>query len=157
MIGNHKLFARWTVAATIVAVPLLLGGFVSKPAAPKPVEVTIIGADYAFVGVPERMRAGQALLSFKNTGKVRHELVIARLAPGTTPEQIVEKLKNGATPRQVINAGGLLFADAGQTSPLQLSLHLARGEQYMLYCNFQDSLTAPRHWALGMYSAFIVK
>lgn len=156
MVEGNPIF-RGIVGAGLVVAPLLLGGFASKPAVLKPVEIAVIGADYAFVGVPQRIRAGQALLSFKNAGKVRHELVIARLAPGTTPDQIVEKLKNGALPRQVINAGGLLFANAGETSPIQLSVKLARGEQYMVYCNFQDTLNAPRHWALGMYSGFSVK
>ena len=155
--GEGTPIFRRIVAAGFVVAPLLLGAFAQKPAVSKPVQITVVGADYAFIGVPQRIRAGQALLSFKNAGKVRHELVIAKLAPGTTPDQIVEKLRKGALPRQVVNAGGLLFADAGETSPIQLALHLVRGEQYMLYCNFQDTLTAPRHWALGMYSGFSVK
>ncbi len=152
-----KLVFRALLIAGLVVAPLLLGGFAAKPLTSKPVEVTVTGIDYAFVGVPPQMRAGQAVLSFRNAGKVRHELVVARLAPGTTPEQIVEKLKKGALPRDVIIAGGLLFANAGESSPVRLSLRLERGEKYMIYCNFQDTLTAPRHWALGMYSGFSVK
>lgn len=136
--------------------PFFLGAFVTSSGG-KPVELEITGADYAFIGVPQKVRAGELVLSFKNIGKVRHELVVARLNPGTTPEQIVDKLKQGAAPRDVINAGGLLFANPGESSPVRLSVRVVRGENYMLYCNFQDSLTKPRHWALGMYSGFSVR
>lgn len=152
-----RLIFRGFVLSGLFIAPLIFGGFVTNPGGFKPVEIEVTGADYAFIGVPQRIRAGQLLMSFKNVGKVRHELVVARLGPDTTPEQIVEKLKNGALLRDVVKAGGLLFANAGESSPVGLSLKLVRGEHYMLYCNFQDSLSKPRHWALGMYSGFSVK
>lgn len=154
---GRQLIFRGMVGAAIGMAPLFLGGFARGPGPSKPAEITITGADYAFVGVPQQIKAGQALFSFKNAGKVRHELVIARLTPGTTPEQIVEKLKKGALTRDVIKVGGLLFADAGESNPIRLSLNLTRGEHYMVYCNYQDTLNAPRHWALGMYSGFSVR
>src|SRR6266542_6067508 len=69
-----KLVFRTLLIAGLGVAPLLLGGFAAKPLTSKPVEVTVTGIDYAFVGVPPQMRAGQAVLSFRNAGKVRHEI-----------------------------------------------------------------------------------
>ena len=48
---------------------------------------------------------------------------------------------------------GVLFAEPGQRSAAGLSTELLAGRTYSIRCIFRDSATAPRHQAMGMYSA----
>ena len=51
---------------------------------------------------------------------------------------------------------GVLFAEAGKSSPSALSTDLRADRTYAIICIFRDSAGKPRHHTVGMYSAIHV-
>lgn len=118
--------------------------------------VTVVGLDYAYQ-VPPAIPAGLTAFAFENQGKVRHEVVIARLRAGATLDSLVHSEPGPTRLRLVENIVGILIAEPG-TRPLgRLLVDLAPGQTYVLYCNFQDALDKPRHMAIGMVASILVK
>lgn len=118
-----------------------------------PPEIEIVGMDYAF-RVPSELPAGRTSFRFRNAGKHRHEFNIALLKPGVTVQQFMAAA-NAAKPLSGLIDGsvGVLFAKPGKRSAAGLSSDLIAGRTYVVRCIFRDTASAPRHEALGMYSA----
>ena len=121
-----------------------------------PKNVTVVGTDYAF-SVPAAMKAGLTSFHFRNDGKKTHEFNIFLLKPGVTIDQIVDSAKAGKPQSPMIEgAVGVLFAEPGSFAPAGLSTNLLPGRDYGILCIFRDSPSAPRHYAMGMYSVIHV-
>jgi hypothetical protein len=138
---------------TALLVGSLLGGPPSSPVQ----RVTISGGDYAFT-VPEGIRAGRTSFRFVNRGKVRHEVSIRLLKAGVTPQQFmaVWQQAEGRPARLVEAPVGILLAEPGATSSVTLGVTLLPDRDYMLICTRTDTLGAPEHVDMGMFSAIHV-
>ena len=118
-----------------------------------PPEVEVVGMDYAFT-IPSELPAGRTSFRFRNTGKQRHELNIALLKPGVTVQQFMTAANAGKPVADLVDGSvGVLFARPGTRSSAGLSTDLIAGRTYVVRCIIKDSASAPRHEAIGMYSA----
>ncbi len=119
-------------------------------------ETKVVGFEYAF-RVPAELPAGPRAFRFENRGKVRHELNISLLRPGVTIQQFIAAANDAKPLAPYIDVPvGVLFAEAGKSSPSALSTDLRAGRTYAIICIFRDSAGKPRHHKLGMYSAIHV-
>jgi len=129
---------------------------VSACTAAPPATVHVIANDYAFT-TPEEVRAGPVTFTLENRGAKLHELFIGLLRPGTTVAQITDAHQKGIGFRQLPDVyldgepGVALMAWPGKTSPARVTLDLARGRSYILFCQLRDSIGSPQHAALGMF------
>jgi hypothetical protein len=124
----------------------------------------VVGFDYAF-RAPTELPPGRTVFRFVNQGKVLHEFNVLLLAPGVTIEQL-NKIADPDRPRDaaalaslsgMIEATvGVLFAGPGQRSTATLATDLLPGRTYAIRCVAHDSVTAPPHFTLGMYSVLHV-
>ncbi len=137
----------------------LLGASIPTRGRPARTEITITGTDYAFIGVPEKLPAGQAFFAFKNAGKVRHELSIARLKTGFSADSAFAVLKRGPGPRNFVHGNAALIIGGPGQDPLRARVvfDLRKGETYIIICTLRDSPDAPPHSMLGMYATFRVE
>lgn len=118
--------------------------------------VRVVALDYAFQS-PDSVAAGSVAFEFENRGQRFHELMVGLLRPGVTASDIASAHQRGINFRQLTDAylaegvSGMLFAEAGELSPAQLVVPLARGKTYVLLCQLRDSLGKPQHVQLGMF------
>jgi hypothetical protein len=136
------------------AVILLCGG--STAAAAQTANVAVVGADYAFLQVPDTIAAGKTLFSFENRGTVKHELSVALLKPDVTLAQ-VSAAGMPAAQRLIERVVGILIARPGETSGGQLFADLQPGRTYLVVCSLKDAPEARPHSALGMITSFVVR
>jgi len=121
-----------------------------------PNDVEIVATDYAYQ-VPSYVHAGRVTFRFANHGKVRHELNISRLKKGVSMDEFLDSARADKTVKDLIEGPvGVLFAAPGGKSSAGLSLQLAPGERYAVFCIFKDSAGAKPHYDLGMYSVIDV-
>lgn len=119
--------------------------------------VTVAGTDYAFQ-VPDSLSGGRTAISFQNRGRVPHELVMGRLKPGITHDQVMERLRTGGDPQEFLDAMiGVLIAPPGQTSGGALLVDLVPGRTYAIVCQFRDGEGQPPHLMLGMHKSLAVR
>jgi hypothetical protein len=150
---EHGPRGRLVLPAALLFVLLLVG--VSGVRAQQIATVTVVGLDYAYQ-VPAILPAGLTAFAFENQGRVRHEVVIARLRKGATLDSLIHT-EPGPTRLRFLESVGILVAEPG-TRPLgRLLVELAPGQTYVLYCNFQDALDKPRHMTIGMVASIQVK
>ena len=134
----------------------LLGCEKQESAAP-PAEVEIVGADYAFA-VPAAIPEGRTTFRFRNNGKARHELNVARLKSGVSIDKYLATIRANETVQPLIEGPvGVLFAAPGAVSEAALTVDLAAGEKYAVICIFRDSAGAARHYDLGMFTTIAVE
>lgn len=148
---------------------------VTAPAATgsAPATATRIGlVDFGFGMLPMRLAAGQHLWEVVNDGQQLHELLVNRLAPGVTFEQVWAMLQAeaaaAATPAETIAAtaaaatsgpppfeviGGAAPMNPGQT--VWSALDLEAGEHFAI-CYIPDPASGAPHFALGMVMPFTV-
>ena len=115
--------------------------------------VTVSGTDYAFGALPA-IRPGLTAFGFENRGKVKHEMILARLKEGVTLKQVLDLAQSGADPDSLADAAGVLFAGPGQRSGGELLVQLTPGRTYAMVCTFRDAKDKPPHVALGMVTSF---
>lgn len=125
-------------------------------AASRPRELRITGTEYRFEA-PAVAAAGLTAVTFRNAGRVRHELILMRLKPGV-------KLKDLATPPPVAGPdplveGGtaILLADPGAASADRILVDLAPGATYALACTMRDAPGARPHYEMGMATTMRVQ
>lgn len=122
-----------------------------------PRQVEIKGVDYA-LQTPSQLPAGPTTFHFVNNGKVYHEMVIFILKRGVTIDQFVRAATEQKPLPPLTEAPvGILFAGPGKRSTTALTTELLPGRQYFVWCNLRDTVTAPRHIAMGMYSIINVR
>jgi hypothetical protein len=120
-----------------------------------PVQIDVVAADYAFRPLPGNIAAGPTVFTFRNEGKVQHEMGIVRLRDGVTADDLVKLLKDGGRRRDVVERSvGILIAGPGKAPDGKLLVDLIRGASYVVLCNLKDAPDAPGHTMLGMYQAF---
>ena len=145
---------KYLVGLGLAAIVSSAGARTDKPITH---EIEVVGSDYAFA-LPREVPAGLTTFHFRNSGKVYHEMVLFVLKPGVTIEQFV---RTAAEQKPVISLTeapvGILFGAPGQRSSTALTTELVAGRQYLIWCGFRDTATAPRHIAMGMYSPLTVK
>jgi hypothetical protein len=142
--------AAWVLFAVWVLVPIPLLGAE---------EVKIIGRDFSF-DTPAILGAGVTTFTFENPGQLRHEMIIVLLRPGVTEQQVREAHQAGiplTRQREQFWDGeilGILLAMPGQSSSGKLVVNLMRGRTYLILCQLEAPVGAPRHNILGMYATF---
>jgi hypothetical protein len=124
------------------------GGQVNPPG-----DITIRLSDYAFA-VSGSLSAGTHRLTLENVGPQPHEVVVAQLAPGKTPADIVKWEAGGLkTPPPIAHfLGGVSPMDANGTASFPLTLE--KGD-YVLICFVPDK-DGRSHAAHGMIQPFTV-
>ena len=149
---------RIACAITVVAM-FLLAAPVGRAQSDshEPVEIHVVGTDYAFLPLPATISSGKTLFSFENRGKVRHELSIALLRPGVSLQQVMQLAPGSGERTQLIErVVGILIARPGDTSGGQLLADLLPGRRYLVRCSLRDTPDAQPHHTLGMITAFDV-
>lgn len=120
-----------------------------------PRRVTIVGTDYAFVQLPDTLRAGPTAIGFENRGNVKHEMSVVRLRPGVSVQQVLERGPGAASSRVLADQLlGVLVARPGEASGGQLLVDLQPGRRYLVICTLRDAPDARQHMALGMIGSF---
>src|SRR3954469_18444319 len=111
-------FPKWPIAYVLLALPV---GNIHAQRGSRETRVDVKAADYALI-LPDTIRAGNNRRTFTNTGKMRHEMIIVRLALNVDPKAAVDTLHArglraffpGAVDFGVASSG--LFSAPGQKS-----------------------------------------
>lgn len=129
------------------------GAAVAEPEA----DIDVQLQEFAFVGLPEQISAGEHLLKITNTGDQPHLLYIATAPEGITMQQLMElmSMPEGATPPADVpfseadftSVGGLEIISSGETAWLPLDL---KPGTYFIACWVPDKDTGAPHAAMGM-------
>jgi hypothetical protein len=108
--------------------------------------VTITMTDYAF-GLSAPLTAGQHMIRVENQGPEPHEVILMKLAPGKSVEDVQTWLEDFWSPHPFSGAaGGVVIEDTGAEAYFEADL--TPGD-YALFCD----ISAPdgrRHWEHGM-------
>jgi hypothetical protein len=139
---------------TFVVVSACAGG-----ETPPPVErvIDVTGFEYAFQA-PDTVDPGAALVTFRNSGKITHELILLRLKKGASVSDLVEAHKRDETFRPFLDGNNaVLFGEPGDDSSIPLFVDFEPGRTYVLWCNFTDGEGKPQHSSLGMFKAIHVR
>lgn len=143
-------------ARPVVTLALSSAGLAACNPDPAPPSVVVVGSDYAFA-LPDTIAPGPTSFSLENTGRVEHEVAMARLKPGVTLAQAWEAMQAGGDADALLaETVGVLFAQPGRGSAGRLVVDLVPGSTYALMCFLQDSPNDPPHSALGMMASFAV-
>lgn len=157
--------------------PLTVTAPAASPAAPT-ASGTVELADFHFMGLPEQVPAGQQIWNVVNAGQQLHEIVIARLAPGVTYEQVesmfmappaaspaagmegtaMAGMEMEASPAAAMGAPFTAIAGVAPISPGMsnwIVADLTAGD-YFAICFIPDPATGAPHFALGMIQALTV-
>jgi len=119
--------------------------------------VQIQATDYAFLPLPD-IKAGQTLFSFLNTGTHPHEMYVARLIPGATPDDFLKATGDPAKRRELTGGAiGILIGMPGNSPDGRLLVSLQKGATYVIACNLRDKPDAPGHLTYGMITSFQAK
>lgn len=115
--------------------------------------VEVAGVEYAYAGLPTSLPAGTAL-TFRNDGAELHELIVARIADGTT-ESLEELLGMEAEGRDPVAeglveiiGGAPLIANPGEVA--EGSLLLEREGNYVALCFIPQGFVPSELEALGV-------
>ena len=141
---------------SLFAVALVLPLASYTRAGPDTRDVEVVALDYAFQ-LPAQLPAGRTTFHFVNKGKQRHELNIVLLKRGATLQQYIAAANAEQPVGPMTEATvGVLFAGPDSSSPSQLLTDLLPDRDYAVRCILRDTVTAPRHQALGMFSSIHV-
>ncbi|MEP6733013.1 MAG: hypothetical protein ABJE10_20390 [bacterium] len=127
-----------------------------------PTRVKVVAHEYAFES-PDSARAGLAAFEFENKGAKDHEMIVGLLRRDVSAADIVAAHQKGINLRQLHTAylegpiTGLLYALPGGRSPATLIVPLAAGRDYLLLCQFRDSIGAQPHVLFGMFRILHVR
>jgi mannose-6-phosphate isomerase-like protein (cupin superfamily)/DNA-binding beta-propeller fold protein YncE len=135
-----------------MTVPLTVTASSADVSEPK-ADVSVILTDFAFT-MPAQIKAGKQTWRVTNKGAQPHEIPIARLMPGKTPQDALRFLQapEGVPPFEYM--GGLQAIDSGRTG--WAGLDLPPGE-YIALCFVPDPASGKAHIELGMIGMFTVK
>jgi hypothetical protein len=117
--------------------------------------VEVEGNEYAF-SMPDQIEGGVVTLAVSNSGKQLHEYVIARLAPGKTPQGLLAFLRenpDGGPPEWVTFVGGVPLLSPGREIAVTRELEPAT---YVMLC-FQQAPDGKPHVEHGMVKSFEVE
>jgi len=157
--GNYVLLC---FIASADGVPHLAKGMV------KPIQVTATGqsgaqaprADASIVlkdfgfEMPAEVKAGKQTWEIKNAGPQLHEMVIFKLAPGKTMDDVGAFFQSPAGPPPFEAVGGMQALSVGKSAWLVLDLQPGN---YIALCNVPDPASGKAHAELGMIMPFTIK
>ena len=109
--------------------------------------------DYAFDIAPE-IGAGRHTIRIENAAAQPHEVVLMRLAPGKTPQDLLAWVQAQQGPPPAMPLGGTSFLSQGETN--QITADFEPGE-YVLLCFVPDAKDGRPHVAHGMVKQFTVR
>jgi hypothetical protein len=145
---SHSSVVAFVLCSTLVQPARAQTGGTAK-------QIDVVANDYAFTLLPAHISAGPTIFAFANQGKVRHEMSIARLKAGATPEEMVKAFREETRRRDFVERSvGILIAGPGKSPDGRLLVDLVRGSTYVLFCNLKDTPDSPGHTMLGMYTTF---
>lgn len=134
--------------------PLTVTAATGPPAAEPPANVTIAMSDHAYA-LSAPLSPGTHTLRVENRGMQPHEVVVVRLAPGTTIKDFAAAFEPGASgPPPGKPVGGIVGLEKGRHGFFTTTL--APGH-YGLICFFPDAEKSTPHFAMGMTTEFNVK
>lgn len=129
------------------------GGKPTKVSAPKP-SVTIRQIDYQFI-FSGRVESGLQTVEVVNQGKQAHELVLVRLHPGATVQDVIASFEPGAAgPPPGHLVGGITGIEKGERIHFTGEFEPGR---YGLICFIPDAATGRPHFLHGMTTEFAVE
>lgn len=116
-----------------------------------PVEVAIIGVDYAYQA-PQHIAAGPTAFTFANHGSVLHEIQLFQLRPDVPRDSAIYYLATSTATDTLAPdaAGSVLWAPAGKTAHERILVDAQSGTDYAVFCQFQNADSLPMHTKLGM-------
>ncbi len=107
--------------------------------------------EYAFVGAPTNLTAGQHTFTLRNDGKIDHEMVIVKLPPGTGLDQLLAEPPYQA--EAAVTVLGRSSAKPGQNGEHPVVATMAPGS-YAMWCFLSNR--GPPHVYQGMRTSFTV-
>jgi hypothetical protein len=116
-------------------------------------DITVDLADYAFT-LSRPLTRGHHVIRVRNTAAQSHEMFVARLAPGKTPQDAMAWLESQKGPPPMIPLGGTVGLAHGVTN--DIALDLTPGN-YALFCFIPDAKDGKPHVAHGMIKPFTVR
>jgi hypothetical protein len=120
---------------------------VTGPSAPPPnADVTVSLSDYTFT-LSAPITAGRRTLRVDNVAEQPHEIVIAKLAPGKTPQDVADWALKPEGPPPGTPMGGTSFQPKGVTN--YVTADFTPGD-YALLCFIPDAKDGKPHVAHGM-------
>lgn len=158
-VGSVKRSAT-TRASAVLAVGLLalLGISGCSSDDNKPVSVSVNAsepsADQFKFDLPASIDGGVVKMDFKNTGKQPHELQLARVKDGTTPEQFAKDVlesEGSPIPDYLLGAGGAGVTPPGATTTVTQKLDAGT---YVYFCALGDGDAV--HYKHGMLGSLKV-
>jgi hypothetical protein len=134
-----------------MARPLTIAG--EAQTAPEPqADLTVAMADFQYT-VPGEVQTGPQTWKIVNDGPQPHELVLHKLAPGKTAEDVIAFFQNPQDQPPFANAGGMQALPQGEAGWAHLDL--APGA-YVAICYIPDPASGKRHMDLGMVKQLTV-
>ncbi len=117
--------------------------------------IAVRGFDFA-LQMPDSIRAGTHSWTFRNDGQSRHELILARLQPGTDTKAAIDSLHARGlraffAKESVAIAVGALFAPPGTEAAAEIVTHDCRGDVLLVFCQLRETPDKPKHDDLGMF------
>ena len=144
--------------AIALALVLVAGSGAQQP---QTSTIAVRGMDFALV-MPDSIPAGTHAWSFRNDGNSRHELILARLKPGTDVKAAVDSLHARGlraffAKESAGIVAGALFALPGDASDAEIVTRERRGDVLLMFCQLRDTPEKPKHDDLGMYKVVHVR
>jgi hypothetical protein len=134
-----------------MARPLTITGDAAIEPEP-PTDLTVSMADFQYT-MPDEIRAGRQTWKVVNDGAQPHELVLHKLAPGKTAEDVIAFFHHSQGAPPFADAGGMQGLPQGEAGWAHLDL--APGS-YVAICYIPDRASGTRHMNLGMVKMLIV-
>jgi uncharacterized cupredoxin-like copper-binding protein len=116
-------------------------------------DASIILKDFGFE-MPAGVKAGKQTWEIKNAGPQLHEMVIFKLAPGKTMDDVGAFFQSPAGPPPFEAVGGMQALSVGKSAWLVLDLQPGN---YIALCNVPDPASGKAHAELGMIMPFTIK
>ena len=111
-------------------------------------DATLRLTDFAFA-LSGPLQAGARTVELVNDGRQAHEVVVIRLAEGTSAQDFIERYRPGGLPNSAgREAGGVTGIDPGRPAVMHLDLESGR---YGLLCFLADPVTGAPHFSRGMW------
>ncbi len=121
-----------------------------------PRELRITGTEYRFEA-PAQAPPGLTAISFHNAGRVRHEVIVVRMARGVTLKTLLANPPAPVHDTLIVGGAAILTADPGDTDDSRILVDLVPGASYALLCTMSDAHGGPPHFTLGMATTLRVE
>ena len=116
-----------------------------------PAQVTMTLNDYSFdTSIP--LVAGTQVINVTNAAAQSHEVLVVKLEPGKTVEDLVRFIEKPAGAPPGAPVGGTTGIKAGETN--QITLNLVSGGEYAFICFIPDAKDGKPHVMHGMAKQF---